>query len=287
MRARELSQRAVCANNLRAIGASAMAYADQHDGRWMCPPFAEHTIDQEGIDYLNDTTQMGTPQSGYTPGEVGYERACESTMSIRGVGGSKALSTTRALWLLVRSGQNTLENFVCPGGADIPDSTDEIQAYYDFSTYANVSYGYQVPFGPLSTRPRTEAHPRQVFIADKGPFYFKKREWQFLDSNGAPVQLDSPPREWRPYNSPNHGGPLNGEGQNTFFADGSVEFHRDPAAGVDHDNIYTLVPRSYENPLNLFHGESPHTWPPPPYPGVDALLVGRGGHSTTDSLLYP
>jgi hypothetical protein len=286
MRARELANRATCANNLRAIGASALAYADDHDGRWMVPPFREESIDNDAVDYQNNTTKMGTPNTGYTPGEVGYQRHFESTTSAGGSGGSTALSTTRALWLLVRSERNSLENFVCPGSTDTVDPTNDIATAYDFTTYANVSYGYQVPFGPPSTRPRTNAHPRQVFVADKGPFYYPG--WvEFLDSSGQPVGLDTPPIEWRRFNSTNHGGTGNGEGQNCLFADGTVEFRRHPAIGVDGDNIYTLMrPVGWEGP-NRQHGYLPHSNTPPMYPGQDVLGAGSGTQSTTDTLIYP
>ncbi|MCG3138058.1 MAG: hypothetical protein HJJLKODD_01916 [Phycisphaerae bacterium] len=47
--------------------------------------------------------------------------------------------------------------------------------------------------------------------------------------------------DYRPFNSPNHGGRLKGEGQNVAKVDGSTAFVQTPLAGVDGDNIYTLT----------------------------------------------
>lgn len=290
MRAKELSRRGVCAMNLRTLGATARQYAEDNGGVWMLPAFSERLVGKSGIDYRCDRAGPGAPPNNYDTGEVGYNRWMESMFGAPlQPQGSTAVSTTRAFWMLIRSGDAGPAQFFCPSSSDLVDPTENVNLYYDFTQYANVSYGYQVPFGPAETRPRLDADPRQVFAADKGPFYVRSGSsinplWQ--DSNNEPLGIDSVPFAWRPYNSPNHGGRFNGEGQNALRADGSVEFVGTPLAGIDGDNIYTAIYGDW-GPLreNLIHGETPQQTNPAPYPGQDAF--GKDAFASTDSLIYP
>ena len=47
------------------------------------------------------------------------------------------------------------------------------------------------------------------------------------------------PDDWRPWNSPNHGGIDQGEGQNVLYADAHASWANTPKAGMSSDNIYT------------------------------------------------
>ena len=279
-RARELSKRLVCAANLKGIGTSCKLYANDNYEKWMIPGFKSTVIDQQGIQYTHGTT-----------GLVGYinDRHKQSLKETpQGQGGSTKVSVTRAYWILVRSGDVTVKQFTCPSSQDEPDETENIDIYYDFATYDNISYGYQVCFGRRDTQPYEGTDNRKVFAADKGPFYKSNTDPNWSVS-GQDVDLDSSPTEWRPFNSPNHGGTSNGEGQNCLFADGHVTFERKPIAGIDNDNIYTLMENSWQNEFGRIHGSSPHeaATPGDPYPGQDAFGTGAGKHASTDSLIYP
>ncbi len=293
-RVRELGKRSVCGVSLTGIGASAKVYAAANKESWMVPAFRLANIDNGGIDYLAGEGIHNPPSD---PGEVGHDREWETTSATEGFpdGGSTAASTTRAYWLLVRSGDVSVRQFICPSNADdFSDPTEQLDLYYDFAGYRNISYGYQVPFGPPGTGPRKWMDHRQIVAADKGPFYLETHgpDIQKAGPNGDPVDLDDPPRYWRPFNSVNHGGTGNGEGQNALYADGHVAFERIPAVGVDHDNIYTVMRDNWSDtpPLgkNRIHGDTPHLSPNPnPYPGQDAFGGAPGRYSTTDSLIYP
>ena len=292
-RARELSKRMVCSVNLKGIGATAKIYADANQESWMVPPFKASEIDQNGIDYLNNGGTTDSWPQVKDPGEVGWERpyATTSETQFNPNGGSRTMSVTRAFWMLVRSGDIVVEQLVCPSSPDTPDDTELLELYYDFTGYENISYGYQVPFGPRQTRARAGADIGQVFAADKGPYYLNKflPNWN-VGARGL-VVLDDPPRTWRPFNSPNHGGRKNGEGQNCLFSDGAVRFKRKPAIGIDEDNIYTLLVNDWGSlsGFNRIHGDTPHLSATggPPYPGQDAFGPGAGRFASTDSLLYP
>jgi hypothetical protein len=129
---------------------------------------------------------------------------------------------------------------------------------------------------------------RQIVAADKGPFYAQiQPDWSV--GNRGLIDTKDSPRTWRPFNSPNHGGRGNGEGQNCLYPDGSVSFQRTPIVGIDNDNIYTLMTIAWgsREGYNRIHGETVHEAPSWPYPGQNAFGRGPGRYSSTDSLVYP
>lgn len=275
----------MCAENLRGIGLAAKIYANDNGERWMIPPFSHFAIDGEGIDYLNNDGTTRLPNTD--PGEVGYERDVQTTSEtpVSPDTASTTVSTTRAFWLLVRCGALDIEQFVCPSTRDEPDPTWFREAYYDFTSYDNISYGYQVPFGPRDTRPREGADNQQVFAADKGPYYFDRFHPTFRGPRHVGLEPAGPQGPWRRYNSPNH----HGSGQNCLFSDAHVSFEELPTVGVHRDNIYTLMTDEWDgNWFNVIHGDSPHYSPYLcPYPGQGALGRDLGLFASTDSLIYP
>ncbi len=285
-RARELSKRTVCSVNLKALGVTGTSYAEANQGQWMTPPFWQHWADtQGGIDYLCHGS------GSFDLACVGFYRHRESRSStvMDPAAGSTAVTTTRAYWMLVRSGDISPKQFICPSSLDNEDPTVNLTLYYDFSDYGNISYGYLVPFGPPDTRPRANADNRVVFAADKGPYYLNfNLDPMTGGPNDTPLQLDSAPKWWGRFGSANHHGSGSyrmGEGQNALYADGRVVFSRRPTAGADNDNIYTLMGIYGTIGFNVIYGFSPHQSPATnPFPGKEAF--GRN-YSTTDSLIYP
>jgi type II secretory pathway pseudopilin PulG len=283
-RARELSKRLVCASNVKGIGTSCKIYSNENQEKWPVPAFRQASVNtSQAINYL-------LPNNGLNgPGQTGFRRTEQSfSEGAFANAGSTQVSVTRAYWMLVRSGDITVKQYICPSSGDEDDPTEDIELYYDFFEIKHISYGYQVPFGPRDTRPREGIDNRMVVAADKGPFYLENdtpaNNW--TKPGGSPVILDDPPKVWRPFNSPNHGGKSNGEGQNTLFGDGHATFAPTPAVAVDSDNIYTLMGQDF-NILgtNRIHGETVHEANPPPYPGQNSL--GSGKYSSTDSMIYP
>jgi len=287
-RVHELSKRSVCALNLAGIGAAAKIYATSNKDQWMVPPFKQGAIDNLGIDYLAGNRVNEPPVE---PGEVGNLRLYQTTSETPNSNtGSTAMSVTRAYWMLVRSGDVSVKQFICPSNLDdVPDHTEQIDLYYDFTGYRNISYGYQVPFGPRDTQPREGADVHKILAADKGPFYLASSGsyFDYAGEDGGPIQLDDPPKNWRRFNSLNHGGAF-GEGQNVLYSDGQVSFVRIPAVGVDNDNIYTLMLNDWTTIYGRIHGDTPHESAAfNPYPGQNAFGPGGGRYSSTDSLIYP
>lgn len=298
-RARELSKRLVCASNVKGIGTTGKIYANENQEKWMSPAFSRAAVDVAGIDYLPGAQQTDPPTD---PGEIGQGREFESTSptpQFPSHTGSTAVSVTRAYWMLVRSGDITVKQFICPSSGDTEDQTENLELYYDFQTTRGISYGYQVPFGPRDTQPREGMDNRQIIAADRGPYYFSgssdlAAEMERGGRLGTGIGADDSPKEWRKFNSANHGGSGNGEGQNALYADGHANFVRIPAVGIDNDNIYTLMVGTEWSDVsvvgkNRVQGDSPHysATPGPPYPGQNALGNGAGRQSSTDSLIFP
>lgn len=293
-RARELSKRLVCGANVKGIGTTGKIYANENQEKWMAPGFSRAAVNNDGIDYLAAAAE-GTPNPT-NPGEVGFDRQFQSTTepsSGTGGQGSVAMSVTRAYWMLVRSGDITVKQFICPSSGDTEDDTENIELYYDFQSIRNISYGYQVPFGPRDTQPREGMDNRQIVAADRGPFYFEATPPDFMQAgpNGGAITSDDSPKDWRVFNSANHGGGANGEGQNALYADGHVSFGRTPAIGIDNDNIYTVMTEEWTvaQPVgkNRIHGLTPHQVDPAPYPGENAFGPGPQQYASTDTLIYP
>jgi len=294
-RARELSKRLVCASNAKGLGTSAKIYANDNNERWMVPPFSESAYDSggPGIDYLNSDRSIGRREANTDPGEVGYDSARETTSDSQQTG-STACSVTRSLWMLIRSGDITVDQYICPSSGDTPDPTESFVTYYDFESALNVSYGYQIPFGPRDTAPREGADNRQIFAADKSPYYLggsdPSQAFLTAGKGGREITLGDSPQNWRPFNSPNHGGTGNGEGQNCLYADGHASFQRIPAVGIDNDNIYTIMRDEWnQDAFGRIHGDSVHVHPREnPYPGVEALGSGNdAAYASTGTCLYP
>lgn len=300
-RARELSKRLVCGSNLKGIGTSCKIYASENGGRWPVPPFDQSLpSSNETVEYFagvpsppKQTGGLPAPTSGGEIAPVGYQRSFESFSIPKLPGASSKLSVTRAYWMLVRSADITVEQFVCPSSTDKRDNTENVELYYDFTHYENISYGYHVPFGPRSAHPKEDLDPRMVLAADKGPWYSAVAPFPDWRSAGVAKQIitaDDPPERWKPFNSINHGGRGNGEGQNCLFADGHAKFVTTPIVGVDNDNIYTQIGDDWGTPLNenVIHGIIPGEQQPTPFPGMFAFGNDmRNSYASTDSLIYP
>ncbi|MBI4717346.1 MAG: prepilin-type N-terminal cleavage/methylation domain-containing protein [Planctomycetes bacterium] len=283
-RARELSKRLVCGSQVKGVGTSCKIYANDNGEKWPIPPY------DKSVNASTGSTQQKSILYGAAGGRtpVGYRRE-QRSYSIN-PGASTQLTVTRAYWMLVRSGDITVKQFVCPSSQDDDDPTENIELYYDFTEYRNISYGYQVPFGPPDTKAREGMDNRLIIAADKGPWYVATST-QWLDpATGKKVSLSDSPKIWRLYNSTNHGGTGNGEGQNCLYGDGHSNFEVKPIVGIDNDNIYTLMTNNnWSDPKaeNRIHGELPNEASTEPYPGQNAFGTKNTDYSSTDSLIYP
>lgn len=294
-RARELSKRLVCAANVKGIGTSFKIYANDFEEHYPTPTFNEKAttpiayaagIAPHTLPSAANADAIGQPVGNPTPNAPVPNRRSVSGPA------STGLSVTRAMWMLVRSGDITPKQYTCPSSGDSISNEQNIDLYYDFSGYTNVSYGYQVPFGPFSTRASENVDPRLPIAADKGPYY-RSNEAQLPATNTAWVDTNPDaltPQDWQSYNSGNHGGKGTGEGENILFGDGHASFEKKPIAGIDQDNIYTHMSNVWtaNGFTNRASGTRPHGdagGAANDYPGKKS--ISATGDSGTDTLIYP
>lgn len=280
-RARELSKRLVCASNAKGMGTSFKIYSNDNQEHWPTPTFSETTTNQ--IQYTEGVVPVGfgNTETGAKPGR----RVISSNLTT-------TLSVTRALYMLVRSGDVTPKQFICPSSGDSVDTDQNIDLFYDFRGKKYVSYGYQVPYGPFSTRGSEDVDPRMAVAADKGPYYENG-----AGGSGEALPQNDPswgtggdgmtPQAWQKYNSPNHGGKNSGEGQNVLFGDGHATFEKSPDVGIDEDNIYTRMTDMTGDAASVNNARKSGAFPANIYPGYQSLNTAGLGDSTTDSLIYP
>ncbi len=288
-RARELSKRTVCAANLKGTGNGFATYATGNNDDWPIPAHDPATT--------NGVTQVSyVGQAGLKRGTAGTPDAGETygpPITAADFPASVALSTTRAFWMLIRAGASSPKSFVCPSSEDQPNSEDNPQDFWDFGygndttataratpasdplgAYKQVSYGYQNPFGKIA-RPSPNVDQDMALMADKGPW-----SGQYEANKTAPAAIAadsmSAPDDWKRWNSPNHGGQGDGEGQNVGYNDAHVDFVMTPLAGSGRDNIYTAWDTSNANLwLSRVQGLTVQS---------NQKLAPWGG---TDSFIYP
>lgn len=116
--------------------------------------------------------------------------------------------------------------FVCPSRGGVPMPREAIQRYDDFIEGRNVTYAYQNMAG---VRPATTDDPRLPIMADENPLFDDGRP---LFDPGRLAGVS--PAEM---NSAAHAR----AGQNVLTLAGEVRWVRTPLAGVDDDNIWTLM----------------------------------------------
>ncbi len=204
-RARELSKRLVCGANLKGLSTSCKIYANENLELWPVPAFSEEAIGDQGIEYVDQTGTANSTLRRYEWSQTDEDDPGPPSTQI---------STTRAFWMLVRTGDVTVKQFICPSASDAVDDTNEIDLYYDFKTISRVSYGYQVPYGPGDTRPSENVDSRMGMAADKGPFATgQPSDWPTCGAGYQEYTVNTAPNRWKRLNSGNHGGTGAGEGQ--------------------------------------------------------------------------
>ncbi len=322
-RAREAAKRTVCGQNVNGILGSCNVYARDNENWW---PTVGSWHDVSDNPATPGDTGFLTSMGGTSA--LPRDRESVQLYAQSSEPQATQVSPSRALWLLVRRGDMTAGGFTCPSSSDdVVDPTSDIRRMYDFKGYGYLSYGYQMPFFTIynQCRPRQgiNVDPRHVFLGDKSPGMTQgttetvefddgtdseiiafNSTFVGSDDNGETPLQDVPPanssgagglaapeltpEDLKPFNSPNHGGRGDGQGQNVGRADGSVEFVKKPLAGIDGDNVYSMAnPRAsarypFKIATGIYPGTSDENTGCPGYRGV---LPSR--HSSTDTVLIP
>jgi prepilin-type N-terminal cleavage/methylation domain-containing protein len=277
-RQRELARRNACAANMSGMGKGFYTYSENE---WpIAAPNSIHKPTRTPVTYYNMTGRHGGPMVSGDPGTQSPGHYWDQ------------LSTTRNIWQLVKTGGTSPKSLICPSSKDSPDTVSDPEVFWDcpakpgdtthdrgwnptVNNETCISYGYQVPYGAKG-RPTTEVDQRMALAADKGPYGGVSLNNNTVSAPPTSLSVSSPPEQWRPFNSPNHGG----EGQVVLFADSHAEFLDRPIVGAGEDNIYTAWKRQGDkaDPTTRMHGDRPANAAP-----FNALTPAEN----TDSLIYP
>lgn len=140
------------------------------------------------------------------------------------VGSTSGSSNSSNLFTLARSGFASLASLACPGNPDAC-RTEASPDARDWSRLEEVSYSYQIMFGP--GRRTLQGSDRAPVLSDRSPVVLRA-------VRGLVIY------PWE--SSPNHAS----RGQEILFSDGSAEWHRTPTLSSG-DNIW--LPRIIEDAL--------------------------------------
>jgi prepilin-type N-terminal cleavage/methylation domain-containing protein len=307
-RARELSKRTVCSANLKGTGNGFHAYSVGSGDDWPIPGHSPATTD--GMSTVSYVQAIGMKRGSAANPELG-ETFSEPTVNSSGTSqpACTRVSTTRAFWYLIRSGASSPKSFICPSSDDQPNDEDNPQAFWDFGRYESTaenalptqspgnvpetgwsqcSYGYQVPYGKIA-KPNGDVDQDMALASDKGPYGTwidgKKGQNTILTQVISP-NSSSGPDDWRKWNSPNHGGVGDGEGQNVMYPDGHVTFQTTPLGGTARDNIFTRWENTQEaiGPTGDHYKNRVQGFKP-----TESITSNQNPapYGLTDSLIYP
>jgi hypothetical protein len=187
--------RTVCARNLKQIGLAIQIYANDNKGA-----FPRTYFD------LSDANPVPTEYTGVNSPDP------------FGPAGPAPNDVTAPLFLLLRGGDVEPDSFICPTAANAspwaPPAGSGVAWFSNFSSRANLSYGYTNPY----------ASPAVRKLGLKLNFTLSSDFAIAADMGRGPVvatvSSDAPLRRMVTANSPNHGG----TGQLVLYADGHVDW---------------------------------------------------------------
>lgn len=152
--------------------------------------------------------------------------------------GKENCSNTRHIWLLVKGGYVSPNDFVCPGksqGRPMQFEDSQLSRYNDFPARRYVTYSFRI----IGDKSDKDYMPGQtVLIADLNPL-FEKLPKDY--SKPLKVKLN---RILSTTNSKNH----NRRGQNILFSDGRADFIKKRNVGILQDDIFTV------HDTDIYHG---------------------------------
>lgn len=233
-RARELANRATCSANIRGVIQSMVLYsADNVD---TFPLVENYASGQAG------TVTWVTAQS-QAVGSTDPNADIQSSYGATPVGQG---DVTRCLWLLALRNQVASKSFLCksdPGVTGPALQTDTNGKYYvNMAPQIQLSYSVSYPWATGGTSGSNNYTPGGwwknttasdiAIMSDMAPKNLTGASTIVRNVTLAKGAATTP----KGFNSNNHGG----DGQNIGFADSHVEFTKDPYAGQNSDNIWTI-----------------------------------------------
>jgi len=234
-RSRELSNRAVCAANLRGLAQSMAVYGASENDAFPClpPPASATQYDASLKPDLADTADAGDAiHTLYTSNK-------------------RASSPTEPLWILVLNGEVSTKQFICKsdsfGGTPAAVmGADSKTTNLNFQDEKNISYSVAYPWTVdqkekvvVSAIWRDQTDASLPLLSDMAPYVGSKAgpgEVATRPPGSDPKTPVDPDWAVTKANSQNH----QFEGQNVAFGDSHVEFTRNPAVGQNMDSIWGI-----------------------------------------------
>ena len=212
-RMRSANRQVACASNLRTIGQALTAYA--HDNREEYPRIIAEPSDNG--DYM-----------------AAHEPAADVMSPFANATNGKNASYA-ALFLLVRSELVKPDVFICPA---TKDTVDDFQGQ-DFRRRSNFTNIRATESGEVVA---TNCSYTYACMYPAKFASIKRMKYGVLPAR-YPLAADKSLRRCSLFPDDNAGAPGNSrnhqrKGQNVLYADGAVEWHKDPLAGVNGDHIY-------------------------------------------------
>jgi len=217
-KARELANRAVCANNLNGFFKSMAIYANNADDSFP---------KTEGPNAVSDDAK------GFEAGLLDDADTTDAASVTAREG-----NITASLWLLIEDDSATPANFRCPSSTDTKDETQAATAANskgDFTGAENQSYSVINMFhtdpdsGGMAQYWSSDVSGNIVLMGDDND-----QGVAAAGTTGTPDFSDKADRE--AWNTTHH----RKEGQNLLFGDAHVEFASDPDQGNQDDNVYAF-----------------------------------------------
>ena len=276
-RVKVIANRMKCGSHLADLGKSMMIYAEEN----------RQSYPVGGIRGSTWATLSST-----TPGILKWDA---TTRELAFNDSGKKATITSCLYLLIKYGNMSTKQFVCPDDADtkeftlateyksmgITDTTKmlkELTDAWDFGSNPGncCSYSYQMPF-PNSNDPTKSyamdatSSPGSPLCADRNPY---------LDKNAKDYLND--PRIPNPYlgtaDGEYHDDKLKGncashgrKAQNVLFNDGHVVAESYPNCGINNDNIWKAWPSPTKAPTDTEREVGAGASPPPASAGKENL----------------
>ena len=272
--AREVSRRAACAANLRALGIAVRSYGETQETYprtkyvvMLSPAMLKPGGNRFGQGMVTTafTGARGANPFYMVPGNPNSNTGTEYP---QGTGVSVSNLTpayndvTAALFLLIRTDYMNAKQFVCPSAEGArPDTFDvrTARTSSNFTSARNLSYSYTMPYpGESWIGNYNDGNGNNTTVppATNAGYVYGKRmkpQWPLAadlnpGNTGTPaltsLTLNSSSADLKQGNSLNHAR----AGQNVAYVGGNVDWVKTPFAGNQQDNIYTRAKSIPDNP---------------------------------------
>jgi hypothetical protein len=211
-KARELSNRSVCAANIRGITQSLNVYANDNSDAYPVLPYKP----------------LSTANAGVSAG-TGGTTVDDAFKSMYGSSSTVAGSPYAAVWILVLRGDVSPKSFMCKSDPALgaPAAVNSGSDYFtNFQNENQISYSFAYPYNPAGKVGKWWSATIDASLPIMGDMNPK---------NGT----GSPRRDVSALTKASNSGNHQSDGQNIGFGDNHVEFTRLPDCGQDNDNVYT------------------------------------------------